>query len=414
MTARNFNPFKALVAGKVNMEMKVTSTNVTMMFMNFDMFAAKQPPMDSVLNSNASSSSSASQTWEFGSFAPSNTYDYVVIGMPYSDRVSASNFLNDSFPFSLSIPLLYDENWNAVWNRSRGDTSANLPDDDFLDYNSTLYVDYLSSGGVACSKTNNTLLSVPCYMNTTSNILWMRIPHFSGISPSSSGTAPATTAATTTTTASGGTGSGGGAVQISYTLPELKAGVEQTLSFDNPQLGVESILLTTARTLSDVKVTLLEHKEQPSGTNPPPFSAYKYFEVTPTNLVASDITTSRIIFTVTQEWLTSKQGLPKQIALYKYKDGWAKLPTKDLGEAGTLHKFQADTNGFSFFAVGLESAPQPTPPTTEITPSAPSSTPPSLGRKIFSAKSTLFAILGAIVVLIILYFLIKEYRGKKH
>ncbi len=202
MQAKNFNPLTALVAGKINMEMKITSTNVSLMFMNFDMFAAKQPPMESIMNENSSSSSNAtSQLWEFGSFAPADTYDYVIVGMPYSDSV-----INDALDINLSSPLLYDENWKVVWNKSRGDTAQNLTDE-FSDYNSTsLYQGFLNQGGLNCSKVDSNLNVTPCYVNRSSNLLYMRVPHFSGVSPNLLTPIISASASTTTSSTGGSVG----------------------------------------------------------------------------------------------------------------------------------------------------------------------------------------------------------------
>lgn len=220
--AKNFNPLTAMVAGKINMEMKITSTNVTMTFMNFDMFSAKQPPMDSIFNDQASSGgNSNSQVWQFGSFAPSNTYEYVIITMPYSDSA-----IDDSSDINLKTPLLYDENWNVIWNQSRGDTSANLSDD-FIDYNSTsLYVNYLSSGGITCSKTDSNLNVTPCYVNITSNMISMRIPHFSGVGPGVTGTAPSSATSPTTSSSPGGSTN---AATYTFTESEFKTGSSRLL-----------------------------------------------------------------------------------------------------------------------------------------------------------------------------------------
>ena len=200
--AKRFNPLTAMVAGKVNMEMKMTSTNVTMTFVNFDMFAAKQPPMESIMNDQATTgASSTSQVWQFGSFAPPNTYEYVIISMPYNDSA-----INDSGDINLSAPTLYDENWKVVWNQSAGDTSTNLTDD-FIAYNNSLYRNYLSSGGMTCDTTDTNLNVTPCFVNTTSNMIYMKIPHFSGVGPTIAGTAPAAaTAVASSTTSSSSSG----------------------------------------------------------------------------------------------------------------------------------------------------------------------------------------------------------------
>lgn len=213
-SAKNFNPLTALVAGKVNMEMKITSTNVTLTFVNFDMFAAKQPPMDSIINDNASSGgASNNQIWQFGSFAPINTYESAIIGMPYQDSV-----INDSNDINMSVPLLYNEDWQMTWNVSRGDTSANLSDD-FTDYNSSsLYRNYLTAGGINCSKSDSNLNVIACFINLTTNMIYMRVPHFSGVGNNIIGTtAPSTAAGTPVTTTSGG----GGGTPSSVTLTKV-------------------------------------------------------------------------------------------------------------------------------------------------------------------------------------------------
>lgn len=208
-TGRGFNPFTAMVAGRINMEMKMSSSNVTMTFYNFDMFSAKQPPMESVMNNQATSGNgSAAQVWQFGSFVPAEVYDYAIVAMPYTDAT-----INDSKDIRMNIPYLYDENWAILWNATRGDTTTNITSDidDYLgnvnnrSFNSTGYREFLSASGLACNKTNNNIAiaspEVYCYANTSANMIYMRIPHFSGIAPGISGTAPSTAAVVADTTA---------------------------------------------------------------------------------------------------------------------------------------------------------------------------------------------------------------------
>jgi hypothetical protein len=206
MNASSFNPLKAMLAGKVNMEIKVTATNVSLIFHDYDMMSAKQPPMDSVLDQNASGRSNnggkVQDTWNFGSFAPSDSYSNVTIVLPYSDTSSVSNYLNDSNVINFSVPILYDENQKVNWNSSSGDT-VNTLGEDFLAYNDTYYNGFLNIGGALCS---NTSQSAACFVNYTSNFLSVQIPHFSTIGASVLGSGVVTTIATSTTTTSGGGG----------------------------------------------------------------------------------------------------------------------------------------------------------------------------------------------------------------
>ncbi len=259
MSATDFNPFKALVAGKINMEMKITSTNTTLMFMNFDMFSAKQPPMESILNDNATGSSGATLDWQFGSFVPADVYEYVLVGMPYSDSA-----VNDSAPINLSIPLFYDENWQVVWNVSRGDTSANMSDE-FIDYNVTLYRNFTRSGGIECTKTDGNLNVTPCFVNTSTNFVWQRIPHFSGEGPRIIGSAPASGGSGTSGTTGGGGGTATGGKTYSISNSQLSTGYTQTLVKNDKvkfYVGVvEHSVTVTQVGASSVSISVASHPQ---------------------------------------------------------------------------------------------------------------------------------------------------------
>ncbi len=186
MNSTEFNPLKALVAGNIDLELKVISTNVTIRFNNFDMFSAKQPPMLAIMDNNTMQSTS--QTWQFGNFVPSDVYDNVTITIPYGGNI------NENWAYNMSIPILYiqDESASTIqlqtaWNYSAGYRTENLTDE-FIAYNSSRYRSYLTSGGLACSTTSGSV----CYWDQLNNEFEIEIPHFSGISPSISGSAPAT------------------------------------------------------------------------------------------------------------------------------------------------------------------------------------------------------------------------------
>jgi len=268
MNASDFNPLKALVAGQVDLELKVTATNVTMRFNNFDMFSAKQPPMFAVLDNDTAASNS--QTWKFGNFVPKDVYDNVTLIIPYNE-----NAITESGTFNMSIPILYTEDpsvthqMTTAWNISAGYSTSNLTDE-FIDYNSTRYRDYLNSGGVECSKTSITSV---CYINTTGNEIRMEIPHFSGLSPSMVVTAAASS------TSSSSSGSGGGATDSVLTVtPNLlnlgystnvKKGGSLKLNFSSGELHTlkvddllnESITITVSSEPQKVTLKVGETKK---------------------------------------------------------------------------------------------------------------------------------------------------------
>lgn len=247
--ARNFNPLAALVAGKINMKMSLPSTGISITFYNFDMFAAKQPPMESVLNNQSSGGGASTPVWEFGSFVPADVYDYAVVGIPYSDAD-----INDSAPVNMSVAQLYDENWNAVWNYSAGDRPSSLSAsvDDYLgnannrSYNSTGYRDLLN-GGIVCNATNSSVASAVagtyCYIDTSSNIIYMRVPHFSGVAPSVTGSAPSS-ASSSSSNLNSGAGSGG--VTATYS----------TYSYEEKEFGEYGQIDKALATNDKIKLTI--------------------------------------------------------------------------------------------------------------------------------------------------------------
>ena len=255
MSGNNFNPLKALVAGNVDLEIKMRATNITMRFRNFDMFSAKQPPMFAVMDNNTLTSS-AGREWTFGNFVPKNVYDNVSITIPYDN-----NTVNESWSFKMNISMLYEEDPNnvhqfkAAWNISAGDT-ANTLSDYFAAYNNSLYRNYLIGAGTTCD--TNVASGAACIMNQTGDTFILELPHFSGLTPGVAGTA---SAAGTTTTSSSGSSSAGTTTQYwisthiitdeqfkqGYTIERaVKERVKITIGKEDHYIGVTALTATTA------------------------------------------------------------------------------------------------------------------------------------------------------------------------
>ncbi len=172
----DFNPLTVVMGGgDLSFRMRKNSNNITVHYVNVDLLASGPPNV--AFDSNSSSSQSTNtveEAWRFGSKGP-EIYDYVLLGMPYNE----SNF-DENGDFTARINLLYDDEWNVVWNISLNETSE-VPSD-YSDYLTDEYKAYLNSSvdPMSCSKTNT---SATCYVNTTYNLVWMKIPHFSGVGP---------------------------------------------------------------------------------------------------------------------------------------------------------------------------------------------------------------------------------------
>ncbi|RLE38902.1 hypothetical protein DRJ17_02615 [Candidatus Woesearchaeota archaeon] len=174
-----FDPIRAMMAGKVHVHMKISSSpSIEMMLFTADLLSSGPPSafMDNqAAEDRAHGAGGYDQVWKFGSFAP-EIYDYVYVGIPINTSLvdPATDTIIVSFEY------LYDDDWNVLWNASAGDgVSEVLALSDYSDYIPD-YQAYFNGTGEICSRSNS---SANCYVNTTANITWIKLPHFSGVGP---------------------------------------------------------------------------------------------------------------------------------------------------------------------------------------------------------------------------------------
>ena len=163
-----FNPLKAMMASKSNLQINITSTGTMLYFIGVDLFASGPP--DAMMSddpvSESENTTNRDQTWRFGSVAP-DIYDRVYIGMSYNDTKT-----DEKQEIRMLLKFLYDAEGNLAWNQTTDPNITSLPSE-WSDYNKTWF--NTSLGGMIC---NNQTAS-PCYINTTTNMIWLNIPHFS-------------------------------------------------------------------------------------------------------------------------------------------------------------------------------------------------------------------------------------------
>ena len=230
----DFNPLKAIIGGgKISFRMGLAASGIEVHYVNVDMMASGPPDAlfdDSTTNSTSGGFSSAMR---FGSSGPS-IYDFVLVSMPYVEGSSSKTGLNESVDLNMSIPVLYDDSWNVIWNVSLNGTSGSALAGNFSHYN-TSYSQWNTLLSVTnCTKTASELnASRPCFINISSNRIWIRLPHFSGTGPSVTG--EVVTASSTSSSSSGGGGSSVASIgfwsnTIVISLDEFNNGYTKELS----------------------------------------------------------------------------------------------------------------------------------------------------------------------------------------
>ena len=227
-----FNPLKAVVGGgALSFRMGLISTGIIIHYVNVDLLASGPPSGEFESGTSESTSSGFESALKFGSNGPT-IYDYILISMPYTEGSSSVAGLNESASVNLSIPKLYDESWSSpIWDTSLNGTNGTLLAGNYSHYSArssewaTLIGDNVCGTNVSEFNATN-----PCYINTTSNRIWIRLPHFSGTEPSITGSATVVT--TTPDEEVSSSGGGGGDPIYQPTEERLREGYTLILRKD--------------------------------------------------------------------------------------------------------------------------------------------------------------------------------------
>jgi len=169
-----FSPLKAILMGDISL--RITSGNLSIHYVKTDLLASGPP--DAAFSTNATGSG-LEAAWKFGSRGP-DVYEEVLIRMPYAPELENKNI-------TVEIPVLYDNDFNIIWNSTAGNTTEQLNETDYSDYLNTPYEAYLNGTGVNCSTADSTLSSGLCFKDTTNHVIWIKIPHFTGVGVEVSG-----------------------------------------------------------------------------------------------------------------------------------------------------------------------------------------------------------------------------------
>ena len=224
--------------------------------------------------------------------------------------------------------------------------------------NSTnLSVSLVTSGGActyssACSTANNVCCSGTTEINDGST---------TGATCKSTCAA----AATTTTTTTGGAGSGGGGGGTSATETSSAVTISGPTSTSIPfnkasTIAVSNIELTTTTSAAIVNGKITVRKTTVANTVSSAIvkgstKVYKYLSITKVNIKNSDIDKATITFEVPFTWLNSNNIDKNSVKLNRLVNSdWVTLPTTRVSDSSSASIYEAETPGFSTFAISGE------------------------------------------------------------
>ncbi|MGV8168567.1 MAG: PGF-pre-PGF domain-containing protein, partial [Candidatus Nanoarchaeia archaeon] len=174
---------------------------------------------------------------------------------------------------------------------------------------------------------------------------------------------------TTIDSSSGGGGGGGGGggssaastdSTIKKTFTQVKNSQEETFPLLENTSSIIQIKFTPNKNISNVILSYKKLKQQPTTNKNLTELTYTYFEITTQNLAEADIQNAEIKFKINKTWLQQKNLTTKEIIMYRYnQETWKELTTTYINSDSTYHYFNANTPGFSYFAISTK---KETPP----------------------------------------------------
>jgi len=422
-----FNPLSSVIGGgKISFRMGMG--NVLVHYVDVDMLASGPP--DALFEDNndvtEGTTGGFSKAMRFGSNGPT-IYSYVLISMPYTEGSTSTTGLNESAAVNMSIPTFYDEDWNVVWNTSLNGTNVTLLAGNISHYSTYQNQWNTLMGNNTCvvttTGTSGINTSYPCHIDTTINRIWVRLPHFSGTGPKLDGGVITATATTTTVPGDGGGGGGGGSTtkKKSQTWTKITPGAAEIMHVDDPDIGLKMINITVKNPAQTVTITVTKLTGQPATViHTISGKVYKYIEIKGDNINETHIDKVKIQFQVNKSWIASSNINRATIALNRYKNNnWEKLSTKEVSEDNDYVYYEAESPGFSTFAVtGEEIVTTTVAATTVVTTAMVSTvkttipTKPTMPTEVGGLPTWILVLIIIFVVIIIAVFLLRGGKSK--
>lgn len=171
-----FNPWTVMLGGgDISFRIVKEDDNISVQYNNVNLL--RSGPPDALFDTepnNVEVDGTLAEAWRFGTMGP-DIYDNIILGIPYDETEysEGDNFL-------IRIRQFYDDEWNPIWN-IENDNLNELPAE-YEDYAESPYKPYIdnSMDPVLASEDDPTSLA---YADRENHMIWMRIPHFSGVQP---------------------------------------------------------------------------------------------------------------------------------------------------------------------------------------------------------------------------------------
>jgi len=351
----NFSPLSVIIGGG-KLSFRMGYGGIKIHYVNVDMLASGPPDVafDSAATESKPSSGAFSSALRFGSMGPT-IYDYVLVSIPYTQGSTSVAGLDESEDVNMSLPLFYtgDDVDILIWNTATNGTNGTLLAGNYSHY-STYSSDWETLMGNNTCVTNVNLFNAtnPCYIDTTNDRIWIRIPHFDGNEPSISGSS--TTVSEDDTTSPGGGSSGVPEVKEIHSWTLISPGIPVIMRDFDSEIGIKQIQIEVHTEAQDVKITVTKHDTKPADVSVEKSGkVYKYLQVETENL-EDKLEKAVITIQVNKSWVSNNSLEEDDIALFKFNESeeeWDELTTTSTGEDAIYYYYEVELDEFSYFAI---------------------------------------------------------------
>lgn len=238
-------------------------------------------------------------------------------------------------------------------------------------------------------------------------------------------TSSVTVSSTTTTTISGGDGGGGGGgggtkeKKKSQSWDKITPGSAEIMHVNDPDIGLKMINITVRNPAQTVTITVTKLTGQPATViHNISGKVYKYIDIEAKNLKDENISVVKIQFQVNKSWISTNKINRATIALNRYKNNnWEKLTTKEVSEDNDYIYYEAESPGFSTFAITGEELVTTSVAATTVETTAMATTVkttiPAIPTEVGGIPMGILLII-IFVVIIIAVFLLRGKKSKTH
>jgi PGF-pre-PGF domain-containing protein len=148
-------------------------------------------------------------------------------------------------------------------------------------------------------------------------------------------------------------------LNISRIYDEIRPDEPARVIVDEPDIEIRHVSIAVRNTVRDVRLDLkrlgARPAEMPQALASQTGRVYSYIEISKENMTDDDISSATIDFEANKSWIREQGMDALTLRLMRYADGsWAALPTAMVDEDADRFYYQAETPGFSIFAIAGE------------------------------------------------------------